>query len=43
MTVSEWWLEYEAKAPFAESDKFAGKLTQADVDDLLDWVKDGAS
>jgi hypothetical protein len=44
MTISEWWVEYESKAAFADSDKFAGKLTRSDVDELLDWVKaDGTS
>lgn len=43
MTISEWWLEYELRSP-AEKEKFAGKLTRSDVDDLKAWMdeKDGA-
>jgi hypothetical protein len=42
MTLSEWWCEWEAKSP-QRVGQYAGKLTQSDVDDLLDWVKKDAS
>ena len=38
MTLSEWWTEWESKGP-KQTGQFAGKLTQSDVDDLLEWVK----
>jgi hypothetical protein len=40
MTMSEWWVEYEAKAPAAKGEKFAGKLTRSDVDELNAWLKE---
>lgn len=43
MTLSEWWAEWDAKGPKEKSGQFAGKLTQADVDDLLDWMKADAA
>jgi hypothetical protein len=45
MTIAEWWLEYETNAPSQDGEKFAGKLTRSDVDDLKAWMeeKDGAS
>ena len=45
MTISEWWLEYESKTSSQTGEKFAGKLTRADVDDLKAWMdeKNGAS
>jgi len=42
MTLSEWWAEWEAKGA-KQTGQFAGKLTQADVDELLDWVKKDAA
>jgi hypothetical protein len=39
MTISEWWIEYELRAPVGE-DKFAGKLTRSDVDDLKAWMEE---
>ena len=37
MTLSEWWAEYDHHAPQTDQ-KFAGKLTQGAVDDILDWL-----
>ena len=44
MTLNEWWAEYDLHAEVA-GEKFAGKLTRSDVDDLKAWMdeKDGAS
>jgi hypothetical protein len=39
MTMSEWWVEYEAKAPAAKGEKFAGKLTRSDVEELNAWIR----
>lgn len=37
MTMGEWYCEYEYYADkYGIGGTFAGKLTQADVDDLLD-------
>lgn len=43
MTINEWWAEYDLHAS-ASSEKFAGKLTRNDVDDLKAWMeqKNGA-
>jgi hypothetical protein len=41
MTIPEWWAEYDLNTKAAPSDKFAGKLTQGDVDDLLEWTLRG--
>ena len=38
MTIGEWWAEYDLHAPAGE-EKFAGKLTRSDVDDLKDWME----
>lgn len=41
MTVSEWFAEYDLRVTNAPGDKFAGKLTRGDVDELLDFAKNG--
>jgi hypothetical protein len=41
MTIPEWWAEYDLNTKAAPGDKFAGKLTQGDVDDLLEWTLKG--
>ena len=41
MTISEWWAEYDLNAPAAKGDKYAGKLTQGAVEDLLEWTLKG--
>jgi len=41
MTMAEWWLEYELKAPKDPQGTFAGKLTRADVDELKELLEDG--
>ena len=33
MTIPEWWLEYELNVQ-KDGEKFAGKLTRADVEEL---------
>lgn len=38
MTIPEWWLEYELKAPKDPKETFAGKLTRADVDELKELL-----
>jgi len=43
MTISEWWAEYDINAPSEPSEKYAGKLTRADVDELKDYLKNGSS
>jgi hypothetical protein len=42
MTLNEWWCEYDSKAQ-QDTSKYAGRLTQGDIDDLKDWMdkKDG--
>lgn len=42
MTLSEWWAEWESKGA-NQGEQFAGKLTQSDVDELLEWTKNGAT
>jgi len=37
MTINEWHAEYELKCA-DQAGKFAGKLTQSDVNELLDWI-----
>lgn len=41
MTISEWWAEYEWHNPDAIPGKYAGNLTQGDVDELRDWIDRG--
>lgn len=50
--MAEWYCEYDFHADHVPQDTFAGKLTQGDVDDLLDdldltdkewWEKNGAA
>jgi hypothetical protein len=43
MTIPEWFLEYELKAPKDKSETYAGKLTRADVDELKELLSDGSS
>jgi hypothetical protein len=38
MTIGEWWAEYDLKAPADKGEKFAGKLTRSDVEDLKAWM-----
>lgn len=38
MTISEWWLEYEINAPSDPKDKYAGKLTRAEVEELKELL-----
>jgi hypothetical protein len=38
MTIPEWWLEYELNAPKDPKEKFAGKLTRADVEELKELL-----
>jgi hypothetical protein len=41
MTIPEWWLEYDMKAPRDPKDTYAGKLTRADVEELKELLEDG--
>jgi hypothetical protein len=41
MTMGEWWAEYDLRAPSGD-EKFAGKLTRKDVDELRDWMSEKA-
>jgi hypothetical protein len=43
MTISEWWAEYEINVPTDPKEKYAGKLTRADVEELKDYMKHGSS
>jgi hypothetical protein len=36
MTIGEWFLEYNFRDK--DSGTYAGSLTRADVDDLMDWM-----
>lgn len=38
MTIAEWWVEYEFRAPARKDERYAGTLTQADVDDLKEYM-----
>jgi len=38
MTISEWWLEYEINAPSDPKEKYAGKLTRAEVEELKEML-----
>lgn len=38
MTIPEWFLEYELKAPKDPKDTYAGKLTRADVEELKELL-----
>ena len=38
MTISEWWLEYEINVPSDPKEKYAGKLTRADVEELKELL-----
>ncbi len=42
MTIPEWWLEYELKAPHETGEKYAGKLTRADVEELKEYMRNGS-
>lgn len=39
MTVAEWFLEYEAKAPSDPKETYAGKLTRDDVEELKELLR----
>jgi len=43
MTISEWWAEYDINAPSEPGEKYAGKLTRADVEELKDYLRNGSS
>lgn len=52
MTLNEWFCEWELNADSHSPENYAGKLTQGDVDDLMDdneltdeewWEKHGNS
>ena len=38
MTISEWFAEYELRAPAGEGERYAGSLTRADVDELKELI-----
>lgn len=38
MTISEWWLEYEINVPLDPKEKYAGKLTRAEVEELKELL-----
>ena len=38
MTIPEWWLEYELRAPAPKDERYAGTLTRADVDELKEYM-----
>lgn len=38
MTMAEWFCEYEIHRQHDPDNDFAGRLTQADVDELTDWA-----
>jgi len=38
MTIPEWWLEYELRAPAAKDERYAGTLTRAEVEELKDYM-----
>jgi hypothetical protein len=40
MTIPEWWLEYDLKAPKDPAEKYAGKLTRADIEELKAFIAD---
>jgi len=39
LTPSEWWRIYEAKKPRDPKNDYAGSLTQKDVDELQEMLK----
>lgn len=39
MTLPEWFLEYELRAPKEKGETYAGKLTRADVEELKEFIK----
>lgn len=43
MTIPEWWIEYELRAPAEKSERYAGTLTRAEVEELKELVEDGTS
>jgi len=43
MTISEWWLEYDLNAPSDPKEKYAGKLTRAEVEELKEYMRNGSS
>lgn len=38
MTISEWWLEYELRAPAPKDERYAGTLTRAEVEELKEYM-----
>jgi hypothetical protein len=40
MTLSEWFCEYRHNKPKGQ-EGYAGRLTQSDVDDLMEWIENG--
>ncbi len=42
MTIPEWWLEYDLKSPQETGEKFAGRLTRADVEELKEYMRNGS-
>jgi hypothetical protein len=38
MTIPEWFLEYELRAPKDPKGTYAGKLTRADVEELKEYM-----
>jgi hypothetical protein len=41
MTLPEWHLEYWDRAPRIKGVDYAGALTQGDVEEMSDWIKNG--
>ena len=43
MTLPEFFAEYDTREYYKPNDKFAGKMSQAQVDELTEWAEsDGA-
>lgn len=42
MTIPEWWLEYDLRAPKDPKGTFAGNLTRADVEELKEYMRNGS-
>ena len=38
MTIPEWWIEYELRAPAPKDERFAGTLTRVEVEELKDFM-----
>lgn len=39
MTIAEWWCEYDHRV--GSGAKYAGNLTQGDVDDIMAFMNEG--